>query len=121
MLERTGVTDMSNMFKRATLFNEDLSIWGGKVPSNITTTDMFKDSGCEVTSPDPDTKGQPWCQAAPAPMAGPAPAPTTGPALCQNYALCQVYGDVDPIEANGVDFADLITEYLIMEGPSMLK
>ena len=103
---------MSNMFKRATLFNEDLSIWGGKVPSNITTTDMFKDSGCEVTSPDPDTKGQPWCQA--------APAPTTGPALCQNYALCQDYADVDPIEANGVDFADLITEYLIQEGPSML-
>jgi len=28
--------------------------------------------------------------------------------------------DVDPIEADGVDFADLITEYLIQEGPSML-
>jgi hypothetical protein len=58
-----SVTDMSNMFLGATSFNEDLNIWGGKVPrENVITTDMFKDSGCEVTSPDPDTIGRPWCQ-----------------------------------------------------------
>jgi len=58
-----GVTDMSDMFLGATSFNEDLNIWGDKVPrEGIITTDMFKDSGCEVTSPDPDTIGRPWCQ-----------------------------------------------------------
>jgi len=58
-----GVTDMSNMFLGATSFNEDLNIWGDKVPrEDVITTDMFKDSGCEVTSPDPDTIGRPWCQ-----------------------------------------------------------
>jgi len=60
--EVTSVSDMSNMFLGATSFNEDLNIWSEKVPrENIDTTDMFKDSGCEVTS-DPDTIGRPWCQ-----------------------------------------------------------
>jgi hypothetical protein len=58
-----SVTDLSNMFLGATSFNEDLNIWGDKVArENVITTDMFKDSGCEVTSPDPNTIGRPWCQ-----------------------------------------------------------
>lgn len=57
-----SVTDMSNMFLSATKFNEDLNIWSDVVPrENIETTDMFKNSGCDVQS-DPDTIGRPWCQ-----------------------------------------------------------
>ena len=58
-----SVTDMSQMFLNAASFNEDLNKWSERVPrGNINTTDMFVGSGCDVTSPDPDTIGRPWCQ-----------------------------------------------------------
>jgi surface protein len=58
------VTDMTQMFKTATRFNQNLCPWGSKLPSNFDyarhTTDMFFDSGCANKNKPTDSAG-PWC------------------------------------------------------------
>ena len=55
-----SVTCMNYMFEGATKFNQCLSTWADKTPSNVSINGIFRDSGC----PNNLAVGSygPWCQ-----------------------------------------------------------
>ena len=52
---------MSDMFFKASDFNQCLSSWAGKALSDVDVGRIFEDSGCPDKS-DPDPSVGPWCQ-----------------------------------------------------------
>jgi len=81
-----SVNDMYKMFYKASSFNQCLSSWASKAPTDVSVVNLFEDSGCPNNA-DPDPSVSPWCQGedeqcyAPsnAPSAPPTSAPSASP------------------------------------------
>jgi len=54
------VTGMAFMFYEASDFNQCLSSWADKTPTNVNVRNIFFDSDCPNKYPDPSVG--PWCQ-----------------------------------------------------------
>jgi len=88
------VTDMTFMFNNVFEFNQCLSSWASKVPTDVYLRDIFFSNfgGCPNKKPDPSVS--PWCQGdaeqcyaySNAPSAPPTSAPSAPPTFAPTFA-----------------------------------